>query len=93
MDGKRNDKEDSKVRTKLSDDDMEKVSGGIFFANNTIYRQGIDDSRAGFAVMSGETTANPVYLEDIPTGTPERNKRHRKNATIPADTGNKTGWA
>ena len=30
MNGKRNDKEDSKVMTKLTDDDMEKVSGGIF---------------------------------------------------------------
>ena len=90
MNGKRNDKEDSKVMTKLTDDDMEKVSGGIFFANNTIYRQGIDDSRAGFAVMSGDTPADPVYLNDNMAG-----RANKKKLPLNGDksAGDKSGWA
>ena len=90
MDDNRSGKEIRKDMQKLKDNDMEKVSGGIFFANNTIYRQGIDDSRAGFAVMSGDTPADPVYLNDNMAG-----RANKKKLPLNGDksAGDKSGWA
>ena len=59
---------DNKIQ-KLNDDMLEDVNGGAVNLRNTLYRSGVDNANAGYAVMGDDITGDPKFLGGQEKGT------------------------